>query len=59
VNGLIDKLAAAGLVPQEQVQGFRMMLAMFAKPADGADSLVSEIEFREGGQVFANGQQIK
>lgn len=59
VNGLIDKLAAAGLVPQEQVQGFRMMLAMFAKPGEGADNLVSEIEFREGGQVFANGQQIK
>lgn len=59
VNGLIDKLAAAGLVPQEQVQGFRMMLAMFAKPGAGPDDLVSEIEFREGGQVFANGQQIK
>lgn len=60
VNGLMDKLVAMGLVPEEQMMGMRMMLAMFAKPAeDNPDRLTSEIEFREGGQIFANGQQVK
>lgn len=60
VNGLLDKLVAMGFVPQEQMMGMRMMLAMFAKPVDGqTDQLTSEIEFREGGSIFANGQQVK
>lgn len=60
VNGLMDKLVTMGLVPQEQMMGMRMMLAMFAKPVDGQpDQLTSEIEFREGGSIFANGQQVK
>lgn len=60
VNGLLDKLVAMGLVPQDQMMGMRMMLTMFAKPAEGqADQLTSTIEFREGGSIFANGQQIK
>lgn len=60
VNGLMDKLVAMGFVPEQQMMGVRMMLAMFAKPADGnPDQLTSEIEFREGGQIFANGQQVK
>lgn len=59
-NGLIDKLVEMGLIPQDQSAGIRMMLAMFAKPtSEGADSLISEMEFKEGGQVFANGQQVK
>lgn len=60
VNALIDKLVAIGLVPQEQVMGARMMMTMFAKPVDGdPDKLHSEIEFKENGSIFANGQQIK
>ncbi|RJL21303.1 DUF2125 domain-containing protein [Paracoccus siganidrum] len=60
VNGLLDKLIAMGLVPQEQAMGVRMMLAMFAKPVDGdPDRLETKLEFREGGSIFANGQQVK
>ena len=60
VNGLMDKLVAMGFVPQEQMMGMRMMLAMFAKPVAGEpDRMTTELEFREGGAVFANGQQIK
>ena len=60
VNQLIDTLAAMGLVPQEQVAGTKMMMMAFAKPVEGqTDTLTTELEFREGGQVFANGQQIK
>lgn len=59
VNGLMDKLGAMGLIPQDQIAGFRMMLAMFARPGDGEDVLSTELEFKEDGSVFANGQQVK
>ncbi|MBK4217593.1 DUF2125 domain-containing protein [Paracoccus caeni] len=60
INGLLDKAVAMGFVPQDQVMGVRMMMAMFAKPVEGeTDKLATEIEFREGGSIFANGQQIK
>ena len=58
VNALIDKLVQIGLLPEDQVMGFRMMLAMFAKPGAGPDELVSEIEFKNKG-LFVNGQQIR
>lgn len=60
LNGLIDKLAAAGLIPDNQLMSVRMMLAMFAKPVEGnPDKQVTDVEFKDGGQIFANGQQIK
>ena len=60
INGLLDKLVAMGVVPAEQLMGPRMMMAMFARPVDGAeDQMQTEIEFREGGSIFANGQQIQ
>ncbi|WBU63865.1 DUF2125 domain-containing protein [Paracoccus aerodenitrificans] len=60
VNGLLDKLASAGLIPEEQMMGARMMLMMFAQPdAENPEVLTTELEFREGGAVFANGQQVK
>ncbi|SMO74668.1 DUF2125 domain-containing protein [Paracoccus laeviglucosivorans] len=60
VNGLLDKLGAMGLIPEDQMMGVRMMLAMFAKPVDGnPEKLVTDLEFKEGGSIFANGQQIK
>ena len=60
VNGLIDKLGAMGLIPQDQIMGVRMMLAMFAKPVtEGEDKLATQLEFKADGTIFANGQQIK
>ena len=58
-NGVIDKLVAAGLVPEDQAMGARMMLGLFARPAEGADTLVSTIELKEDGSVLANGQRIR
>lgn len=57
VNALIDNLISMGLLPEDEAMGFRMGLAMFARPGAGPDELVSELEFRDGG-LFANGQQI-
>lgn len=60
LNALLDTLGAMGLIPEDQMMGTRMMLAMFAKPVDGnPDKLTTDLEFKEGGQIFANGQQIK
>ncbi|MGB5560108.1 MAG: DUF2125 domain-containing protein [Paracoccaceae bacterium] len=58
-NGLIDKLIQMGLMPEDQAMGARMMLGMFARPADGPDTLSSKIEVKGDGSVFANGQQLQ
>lgn len=57
-NKLMDSLVAMGLVPQDQVMFARMMLGLYAVPA-GDDLLTSKIEFKEGGQILANGQRIQ
>lgn len=59
VNGLLDKLMAMGLVPEDQMMGARMMLGMFAKvdPAT-PDTMTSELEFK-GKSFFANGMQLQ
>jgi hypothetical protein len=58
VNALIDNLIAMGLVPEDQAMGARMMMGIFARPGEGPDALVSEIEFKDKG-IFANGQQLQ
>ena len=58
-NGLLDTLVAMGLVPEEQAMGARMMLGLFARPGDGADTLISTIEMKEDGSILANGQRIR
>lgn len=56
-NTLMDKLVSMGLLPEDQVMGFRMMLSMFAN-ATGEDELSSTLEFKDKG-FFANGQQLQ
>ena len=58
-NGLLDKLVAIGLLPQDQAMGARMMMGLFARPGEGEDSLVSKIEVNSQGHVLANGQRIQ
>ena len=58
-NGLMDRLVEMGLLPEDQVMGFRMMLGLFARPGEGDDTLVSEITMTEDGQVLANGQRLR
>lgn len=57
-NGLLDKLVALGLVPEEAAMQARMMTAMFSVPGDGADTLKSEVEFKDKG-LFVNGQRLQ
>lgn len=57
-NGLLEKLVAMGLIPQDQAMGFQMMLGMFAKPV-GDDTVQSEIVFGPDGSITANGTQLK
>ena len=58
-NGLLDKLVAMGLLPEEQAMGARMMMGLFAVPGDAPDTLKSKVEFTDDGQILANGQRIK
>ncbi|MBN8629526.1 MAG: DUF2125 domain-containing protein [Rhodobacterales bacterium] len=58
VTKLVDNLIALGFLSEDDAMGFRMGLAMFARPGAGPDELVSEIEFKDGG-LFANGMQMR
>ena len=58
-NALLDKLVAAGLVPDDQMMGIRLALAMFARPGTEPDTLTSRIEFTPDAQILANGQRIQ
>lgn len=58
VNQLVDNLIALGILSEDDAMGFRMGMAMFARPGAGPDELTSEIEFKEGG-LFANGQRLQ
>lgn len=42
VNDLLEKLANMGFMPQEQLMGARMMIAMFARPAEGRSRPVDD-----------------
>ena len=56
---LLDTLVGMGLLPEDQAMGARMALGLFARPGDGADTLVSEIILNDDGTILANGQRIK
>ena len=58
VTKLVDNLIALGILSEDDAMGFRMGLAMIAKPGPGPDELVSEIEFKDGG-LFTNGMQMR
>ncbi len=59
-NALLDNLVAMGLLPQDQAMGARMMMGLFARPGEGEDSLVSEIEIDGAtGAISANGQRLQ
>lgn len=58
-NGLLDKLVAMGLLPDEQAMGARLMMGLFAVPGDAPDTLNSRIEVNPEGHVLANGQRIR
>ncbi len=58
-NGLLDKLVAMGLLPEDQAMGARMMMGLFAVPGEGEDTLKSKIEVNDEGHVLANGQRLR
>lgn len=57
-NKLIDGLVAMGVISGDDANGARLMMGMFGRPA-GDDVLTSEIEAKEGGSIFVNGQQVQ
>lgn len=55
---LIDTLAQTGLVPPQMSTTAKVMLSMFARPAEGEDSFVSDILLDETGNLTINGQPL-
>ncbi len=56
-NALLDKLVAMGLLTEEDANGARMMVSMFANSV-AEDELTSTLEFKDKG-FFANGMQLQ
>ncbi len=60
VNTAMDKLINLGLLNPESAMQARMMMGMMMRPVEGAeDTQTSEVEFRDDGSVFVNGQQMQ
>lgn len=57
-NKLLDALVNVGLLPQDQASMARMMTGFLARPGEGPDTLVSEIEIRPDGTILANGAPL-
>ena len=58
-NTLLDTLVGMGMIPEDQAMGARMLLALFARPGQGPDELLSTLEVREDGGVFANDMRLQ
>ncbi|MCP5037768.1 MAG: DUF2125 domain-containing protein [Rhodobacteraceae bacterium] len=58
-NGLMDTLIAMGLMSNDDAMGARMMMGLFGRPGDGEDTVLSTIEVKSDGQIFANGQRLQ
>lgn len=60
-NGILDTLVMMGLMPEQDISGFRMILAMMTTPVDNdaKDHLTSTIEMTPEGHVLANGNRLK
>ncbi|MCL4186170.1 MAG: DUF2125 domain-containing protein [Rhodobacteraceae bacterium] len=60
LNGLMDKLVAMGLLPQDQAASAKFMLGLFASQVEGQeDTYTSKIELTPEGGIVANGQPLQ
>lgn len=58
LNGLLDNLVAAGLVPEDQIMGPRMMMGMFMRNT-GDDQMETTFEVSKNGEVKVNGNRVR
>jgi hypothetical protein len=57
-NVLLDKLVAMGIMTDDDANGARMMISMFANPGASPEELTSTLEFKDKG-FYANGQRLQ
>jgi hypothetical protein len=57
-NALIDTLAQTGLIQPQMSMTAKLMLGMFARQDEGADSYISDIEITQDGALTVNGQPL-
>jgi len=58
IPALLEKLGGLPLVDPGLIAGAQGLLGVFTKAGEG-DTLISQFEFDEGGQVSINGQQVR
>lgn len=59
VDKLLERLATAGILPQQQAMATMMMLGAFATPGEREGERKSSIRFSEDGGVFVNEQRVQ
>jgi hypothetical protein len=57
-NTLLGQLQTLGLVDPQITMTFGMFVGMLAKPGPTPDSYITELEFKEGGQILSNGNPL-
>lgn len=57
-NTLLGQLQTLGLVDPQITMTFGMFAGMLAKPGPTPDSYITELEFKEGGQILSNGNPL-
>ena len=56
---LINRLVAAGIMPDKLATAARATLGLLTKQSEAENTLTSRIEFNDQGQVIANGQRLR
>lgn len=55
----MQRIVAAGLMPEEELMGIQFMASMFTRPGATPTQLESLIEFSREGNISVNGQQLQ
>ena len=58
-EALIDTMVEAGLLPPDQANAARLLIALLGRPGDAPGELVSTIEIDETGAVLTNGMRLR
>ncbi|MCY4301724.1 MAG: DUF2125 domain-containing protein [Aestuariivita sp.] len=58
-DGLLNTLVRTGFLSEGDASGIRFSLDLMAESTKGEDKWISQIEFKDGGQIVVNGQRIR
>lgn len=55
----MNRIVAAGLMPQDELMGIQFMVSMFTRPGATPTQVESLVEFSREGNISVNGQQLQ